>query len=139
MNRYMRKPYRCNVCFLSFDRLDQAREHWFGTHAIADRNPEGGDVKQAPSQSDGDIIEKIPSFGLNRGPSVGRFLPMGCQRATEITPAMEEAGAEVLWDLLGEDVSNEVRARRVYAAMWEASSEASSIAKASPSSVPKSR
>jgi hypothetical protein len=28
----MRKPYRCNVCFRSFDTFDQAHAHWFSVH-----------------------------------------------------------------------------------------------------------
>jgi hypothetical protein len=34
MNRYMRKPYRCNVCFKSFATEAQAKKHWFGEHEI---------------------------------------------------------------------------------------------------------
>jgi hypothetical protein len=43
MNRYMRKPYRCNLCFRSFDTFDQARAHWFGTHESDSDGTEGGD------------------------------------------------------------------------------------------------
>jgi hypothetical protein len=31
-NRYMRKPYRCNICFRSFDTEKQAEKHWFSMH-----------------------------------------------------------------------------------------------------------
>jgi hypothetical protein len=39
-NRYMPKPYRCNVCFLSFNTERQAQRHWFDAHehAIDDRS-----------------------------------------------------------------------------------------------------
>ena len=55
--------------------------------------------------------------------------PLG--NGLDITEAMRAAGAEVLLDLLGEDVSDFERASRVYAAMREASGERSS---ASPTS-----
>jgi hypothetical protein len=31
-NRYMRKPYRCNSCFLSFNTEEEAEAHWLEMH-----------------------------------------------------------------------------------------------------------
>lgn len=33
MSRYMPKPYRCNVCFRSFNTVKQAEAHWYGVHS----------------------------------------------------------------------------------------------------------
>jgi hypothetical protein len=35
-NRYMRKPYRCSVCFRSFDTFVQAEAHWLEVHEARD-------------------------------------------------------------------------------------------------------
>lgn len=56
----------------------------------------------------------------------------------EITPEMEQAGADVLLDLLGSDVSDHCRARAVYKAMRAISLEGASKAPASGSPSPKS-
>jgi hypothetical protein len=37
-NRYMRKPYRCNICFRSFDTVRQAEKHWLALHEDGEPN-----------------------------------------------------------------------------------------------------
>lgn len=53
MNRYMKRPFRCNICFRSFDTDVVALAHWLAEHtAIAMEAREGEDVQQASSRSD---------------------------------------------------------------------------------------
>ena len=37
MSRYMRKPWRCSLCFRSFDNAKQAEAHWLKEHAETQR------------------------------------------------------------------------------------------------------